>query len=50
MSERVRGRALIININTFFHTGDVRNGSKVDYENLRKLFINLRFDIAKSVR
>ena len=47
MSNNVRGRALIININKF-NNGKERTGSTVDYDNISKLFKDLRFDIVKS--
>ncbi|XP_067934368.1 caspase-3-like [Watersipora subatra] len=48
MSEGVRGRALIFNIKTFRHTGATRYGSEVDYDNLRRLLKDLKFDVAKT--
>ena len=48
MSNKIRGRALIININKFNKTGKVRTGSTVDYDNISSLFKDLRFDIVKS--
>ena len=48
MTEDCRGRVLIININKFNKTGKERTGSQVDYDNLSRLFKDLRFDIVKS--
>ena len=51
MSDHTRGRVLIININAFYNKGrlsDVREGSKVDYDNLSKLFKDLRFQLVKN--
>ncbi|XP_067934863.1 uncharacterized protein [Watersipora subatra] len=48
MSEGVRGRVLIFNIKTFRHTGTTRDGSEVDYDNLRRLLKDLKFDVAKT--
>ena len=51
MTHPSRGRVLIININAFYtkgHLSDVREGSQVDYDNLSRLFKDLRFEIAKS--
>ena len=51
MTHPSRGSVRIININAFYtkgHLSDVREGSKVDYDNLSGLFKDLRFEIAKS--
>ena len=48
MSDGVRGRVLIININNFSYTRKVRQGSQIDYSNLRQLFRDLKFEIVKS--
>ena len=48
MSEGVRGRALIININNFNHPDLERKGSEEDYKNLQRLFKDLRFHIVKT--
>ena len=48
MSPAVRGRAMIININTFSQTGQVRTGSEIDYSNLARLFKDLKFDLVKT--
>ena len=48
MSEGVRGRALIININNFNHPDLERKGSEEDYKNLVRLFKDLRFHIVKT--
>ena len=48
MSSTVRGRALIINIKSFFLTRELRDGSEVDYENISRLFKDLNFDIVKT--
>ena len=48
MSEGVRGRALIININNFNHPDQERKGSEEDYKNLVRLFKDLKFDIVKT--
>jgi len=43
MSETVRGRALIINNNSF--GGDERTGSKVDVENIEAVLKGLNFKV-----
>ena len=48
MTDGVRGRALIININNFSHPELERKGSEEDYKNLHRLFKDLRFDIVKT--
>lgn len=48
MSDRCRGRVLIINIHTFRDTQQTRAGSHVDYDNISRLFKDMKFDIAKS--
>ncbi|XP_067930853.1 caspase-3-like [Watersipora subatra] len=48
MSEGVRGRVLIFNMKTFRNSNDTRQGSEVDYDNLRRLFKDLKFDVAKT--
>ncbi|XP_067935178.1 malignant fibrous histiocytoma-amplified sequence 1-like [Watersipora subatra] len=48
MSDRCRGRVLIINIHTFRDTQQTRAGSQVDYDNISRLFKDMKFDIAKS--
>ena len=50
MSGKVRGRILIINTRTILVDGHPteRSGSDVDYRNIRRLFKDLRFKIAKS--
>ena len=50
MSDEVRGRVLIININSFYNNGrlsNVREGSDIDYYNISKLFRDMRFEIVK---
>ena len=46
MSDGIRGRIMIINITTA--AGSTREGSKVDYHNISKLFQEMRFDLVKS--
>ncbi|XP_067930913.1 caspase-3-like [Watersipora subatra] len=48
ISEGVRGRAIIFNIKTFQNSCKTRHGSEVDYANLRRLFKDLKFDVAKT--
>ena len=48
MTDRVRGRVLIININKFSTTDKQRTGSQVDYDNISRLFKDLRFSVAKT--
>ena len=48
MSPGIRGRAMIININTFSQTGHVRTGSEIDYSNLARLFKDLKFELVKT--
>ena len=48
MSDKVRGRALIININKFKNTSEERGGSDVDYDNISQLFKDLWFDVVKT--
>ena len=50
MTHPSRGRVLIINIKAFFVKGvlsDVREGSTVDFHNLRRLFKDLKFQVAE---
>ena len=48
MTDGVRGRALIININNFSHPELERKGSEEDYKKLQRLFKDLRFGIVKT--
>ena len=48
MNGDIRGRVMIINIMNFYLTGQKREGSEVDYRNLRRMFKDLKFDIVKS--
>ncbi|XP_067932882.1 malignant fibrous histiocytoma-amplified sequence 1 homolog [Watersipora subatra] len=43
-----RGRALILNIKTFQDPAETRHGSDIDYANLKSLFKDLKFDVAKT--
>jgi len=52
MSDPVRGRAMIINIENFYKDGRhlpklTREGSYLDYQNIRRLFQDMAFDIVK---
>ena len=50
MSDKVRGRILIINTRHLVKEGQTteRSGSDVDYSNISRLFTDLKFDIVKS--
>ena len=39
---------MVININTFSQTRQVRTGSEIDYDNLKGLFKDLKFDLVKT--
>ena len=47
MSSRPKGRVLIININNFNQNLPQRDGSHADYNNLKRLFKEMRFDVVR---
>ena len=47
MSSKPKGRVLIININNFNQKLPQRDGSHVDYNNLKRLFKEMRFDVVR---
>ena len=47
MSSKPKGRVLIININNFNQNLPQRDGSHADYNNLKRLFKEMRFDVVR---